>query len=122
MPSVRAGRFHGGDCFELLGCWFASNRFDLLRVAAAVVDGDHVGHAGDDAEILHDRGLDRLAIAAIRDVKGNDTRRSAGAQVLKDGALDCVFRPTAVAGAAHGTPFGTGFACGKRSPPMTLIG
>jgi hypothetical protein len=43
-----------------------------------------------------------------------DTRRSAGAQVLENGALDCVFRPTAVAGAAHGTPFGTGFACGKR--------
>jgi hypothetical protein len=69
---------------------------------------------GDGAETLHDRGLDRLAITAIRDVKGKDTRRSAGAQVLENGALDCVFRPTAVAGAAHGTPFGTGFACGKR--------
>jgi hypothetical protein len=43
------------------------------------VDRDHVGHAGDYAETRHDRGLDRLAITAIRDVKGKDTRRSAGA-------------------------------------------
>jgi hypothetical protein len=29
------------------------------------VDGEHVGHAGDDAEALQDRGLDGLAITAV---------------------------------------------------------
>src|SRR5262249_16825736 len=86
---------------ELLRCCAAARRLDLERVAAAFVGHDHVGHAGDDAETLHDRGLDRLAIAAIRDVKRKGTRRSAGAQVLENGALDCVFRPTAQAGALY---------------------
>src|SRR5262249_56840727 len=43
---------------------------------------------GEEGEVFEDRRLDRLAIAAIRDVKGKDTRRSAGAQVLKDGSLN----------------------------------
>ena len=78
-------------------------------------------HAGDDAEALHDRRLDRFAVSAVCWMKRKDVRRSASAQVLENGALDCVFRPTAVAGAAHGTPSGTGFAFGKRLPPMTLM-
>src|SRR5262249_35680622 len=49
--------------------------------------------------------LDRLAIAAIRDVKGKDTRRSAGAQMLKNGALDCGLRtlPAVTSAAGHGS-------------------
>jgi len=41
-------------------------------------------------------------MAAVCWMERKNTRRSAGAQVLENGALDCVFRPTAVAGAAHG--------------------
>jgi hypothetical protein len=57
-------------------------------------------HAGDDAEALQDRGLDRLAVSAVCWMKRKDVRHSASAQVLDNGALNCVFRPTAVAGAA----------------------
>ena len=73
---------------------------DLHREDTAVVDGNEVGHAGDDAEALQDRGLDRLAITAVCWMKRKDVRHSASAQVLDNGALNCVFRPTAVAGAA----------------------
>src|SRR5262249_44583188 len=46
----------------------------------------------------------RLAIAAVCWMERKDTGRSAGAQVLENGALDCVFRPTAMASSAHGRP------------------
>jgi len=80
--------------------------------ARAWSEQEHVGNAGHDAKTLHDRGLDRLAIAAVCWMERKDTRRSAGAQVLEDSALNCSLGTSAAA--AHGTPFGTGFACGKR--------
>jgi hypothetical protein len=57
-------------------------------VAAALVDSDHVRHAGKDAETLHDGGFDRPAVAAVRRMEGEHVWRPAQPQVLKDGALD----------------------------------
>ena len=62
-------------------------------------------HAGDDAEALQDRGLDRLAIAAVGGMKRKDVRRSARAQVLEDGALDCGLGTSAAAGHACSPAF-----------------
>ena len=61
---------------------------EFEREAATLVDGEHVRRAGDDAEALQDRGLDRLAIAAVGGMEGEDARCASRAQVLEDSALN----------------------------------
>src|SRR5262249_44912609 len=83
------------DTGQLLVGGAAALGLKFNREAAAVMNRDDIGHAGLDAETLHDRGLDRPAIAAVCWMERKDTRRSAGAQMLKKSALDGRLGPPA---------------------------
>src|SRR5262249_61815392 len=107
-----AGRLHGGARCELFLSRLAAFGFELKPVCAALVNGDDVGHTSHHTHAFQDRRLDWLAIAPVGRMEREYARRAARAQVLEDSALNCSLGTSAAA--AHGTPFGTGFACGKR--------
>src|SRR5262249_35002397 len=70
---------------------------ELHREYAPVVDGDHVRHAGDDAEALHDRGLDGLAITPVGRMESEHAGSAAGAEMLKNTALNSCLRARSTA-------------------------
>src|SRR5262245_3871979 len=81
----------------------------------AVVPEQEIGCAGEHAHALELRAGDLVAALAIRGMGPEHAGLGAQTQMFDHGAVNLPFgRCEAAAGAAHGTPFGTGFACGKR--------
>src|SRR5262249_20797644 len=119
-PDEKPPRLQAGDCaIEPLGdasegaglaqCCDTGQLFvgraaafdlELMREAAAVVGGEQLRDDGRDADARHDRRRERRAITRVGRMEREYARRAARAQVLEDSALDGIFRPTAVAGAA----------------------
>src|SRR5262249_6325002 len=85
---VGAGLAQRRQCLKLLVADASALGLQLEAENAAVVDRDDVRHAGDDAETLHDRGLDRLAIAAVCWMECEYTWRAADTEMDEHGALN----------------------------------
>ena len=60
----------------------AVGRFELQRIAVAVLDGDDIWNAGSHAHAFEDRGLDGGAPATVGRVKREDRRRGTNGQML----------------------------------------
>jgi hypothetical protein len=72
------------NAFMVASCLSVAAALSLQfkRKYAAVVDREYVGHTGDDAHALYDRGLGFPSVSAVRNVESKQPGNTARAYVL----------------------------------------
>jgi hypothetical protein len=82
-------------CGTLDGGQAAGLGLDFERVYASATDDEDVGNTRDRANRFQERGLDRSAIAAERNMEAERVGMAAPCEVVDDRALNLLFRLTA---------------------------
>ena len=81
------GALQRGNSLSLCFAEPAGLSLELDRIAAALMDGDDVWHAGARAQSFENGGLNPVALPAVRDVESVDAGSAAPVQMVEQGAL-----------------------------------
>jgi hypothetical protein len=96
-----AGALQPGNSISLCFAEPAGLSLELDRIAAALMDGDDVWHAGARAQTFEDGGLYYRALPSVWDMEREDTWDTAPLEMIKHSSLYVVLterRPPARAG------------------------